>query len=330
MIRRTAPVLVYDPAGGRAFVNTRPTTTTASPDHSSLAIYPDPYTGDVDFFAYTVDGPAVIQSLVLQWRVPGTLDWTTVTDPAFTYAPGANVGDHHAWILHAEDFVDNFSRSAPRGAARVAGPDHGQGLQLERERRTEPHRSRRLHGSDGLGLHGQYERGQTAPGEEITFNVVLKDAITDVRKVQLYYIENDDGIHHVIASTDNLPVGQCRRTWTDPNTLWKLQRDLGLPEQVYRDTPLEIHVYAEDVVGNALDWKAADIIVRDEEAPIATKVQLVRCEGLRRLGRGPRVVRTEAGPLRLARPEPDVDRRPDPRGHPEPGLRNVTTSASIG
>ncbi len=274
VISRTAPALVYDPAGGRAFVNTATYYDDGIVDHSSLAIDPDHFTGDVDFFVYTVDGPTTIQSLVLQWRVPGTLDWNTVTDPAFNYAPGSNLPGYHAWILHAEDFVDNFATLLPEGPIewramitdRACNTNANDGpIITATVDRTAP---------TGYDYTDNTNAGQTAPGEEITFNVVLRDAITDVRKVQLYYIENGDGIHHVMASNDSLPLASA--TDLDGlNTLWHFDATWAYPNTVYHNTPLEIHVYAEDVVGNSLDWKVADLVVRDEEAPSATKVQSV-------------------------------------------------------
>jgi hypothetical protein len=275
VIRREAPVLVYSPEGGRPFVNTVEYFDDGIPEHSSLAILPDADTGDVDFFVYTADAPAVVHSIVLQWRQPPSTTWTTITALEFHYAPGSNIDGYHAWIAHIEDFVD-----AIPGLGLPEGLLEWRALVTDGACNTNandgPIITAAVDISDPTGWDytDTTNATETAPGEEITFNVVLKDAITDVRKVQLYYIENNDGIHHVIASNDFLPLENA----TDldgPNTLWHFDATWAYPNTVYSDTPLEIHVYAEDVVGNSLDWHAGDITVRDEEAPTLTKVQLV-------------------------------------------------------
>lgn len=273
VIRRTAPILVYNPEGGRAFVNTTTYTDDGIADHSSLAIYPDVYTGDVDFYAYTVDSPAVIQSLALQYRIPGTLAWSTITNPAFTYAPGANLPGLHAWLLHAEDFVDTYSGLLPEG------PLEWRVLITDKACNTNANDGPNLTAAadftapTGWDYTDNTNAGQTSPGEEITFNVVLKDAITDVKTVQLYYIQDGDGVHRVIDTTDTTPL-----TVVDldgPNTLWKFSTTWAYPTEVFHNTPIEVWVAAKDVVGNELSWKVAEIMVRDEDAPTATKVQMV-------------------------------------------------------
>lgn len=305
-VDRTPPTVMYG-GNGVAFVRGLGEYSDDGTDGTSLVVVRDSDTGDVEFRVYTMDDD--IKRMTLQWRYlsdPIGLwrHWSEAFNEwhdsgrllfsDFQYEPAHNYGDYYAWVAHAEDW---YYESVNDPMADIGDEDYLfqydfiEGPVVWRVLATDA--ACNTNGTQGDVVEAAVDltppwcydystdkpTSKVVPGEEITFTVVLKDEVTDVRHVTII-AEEPDGTRHVAGDGELLPVVEGDNVFDldGPNTQWLFTATWAYPTTVYMDTPLDIYIVGTDAAGNRGEEMKETITVEDLVPPDNTKIVLIAGE----------------------------------------------------
>jgi hypothetical protein len=295
-VDRTPPVVNYTPIGSYAgFTTAASYTDDGIVDHSSMVIFPDAFTGDVNFTVTTTASD--VASMVLQWRFAtdpvgfwrpahdffaptvmphGMFDYEPNQD--FTVAVGRVDETHHVWWLHLENFADQARLQATgRMEFRALALDeagNSNALQTEFAAYTadnvEP---------TGFDWNDDSVTNQIEVGSTVNFEVSVQDGLlgdqtrTDITEVALFVRQVGDPWPRLPFATV-VPEGQQIDTG---NAMWIAVFGWTAPTFVVHDTPYEFGVVMTDAAGNSngTPWQRPGgytITVEDNAAPDRTKL----------------------------------------------------------
>jgi Mg-chelatase subunit ChlD len=291
-IDRTPPVVNYTPVGSYAgFTTAVPYVDDGIVNHSSMVIFPDIYTGDVNFMVTTTASD--VASMVLQWRFandPVGL-WraadeffvpTVLPHGAFDYEPGQDftVGGvlHHVWWLHLENFADPARMlSSGRLEFRALASDeagNSNALQTAFAEYTADDSK-----PGGFDWNDDSVTNQIEVGSTVHFEISGQDSLlddgtrTDIVKMALF-------VRQVGAAWPSLPyatvVPEGQQIDTG-NAMWIGRFAWVAPAFVVHDTGYEFGVVMTDAAGNSneIPWQRTGgyvITVEDNAAPDRTKI----------------------------------------------------------
>lgn len=290
-VDRTPPVVNYTALGTYAGFTTGASYTDDSiVNHSSTVIFPDMYTGDVNFTVTTTASD--VASMLLQWRFASDPvgfwrpvgDFFTPTvrpDGAFDYEPNQDfsVGGvaHHAWWLHLENFNDpaRVLQSGRMEFRALAVDEAGNSNALQTEVApytaddTEP---------TGFDWNDDSVTNQIEVGTTVNFEISVQDQLmtdetrTDITQVALVFRRVG-----VAAWSPYAAVVPEPKQIDTGNAMWIARFAWTAPTFVVHDTGYEFAVVMTDAAGNVNDtpWQRPGgyvITVEDNAAPDRTKM----------------------------------------------------------
>ena len=285
-VDHTGPAVRYDAIAG-LFVGFAPSAAYQDDGKpgTSLALVPDPATGDLNFMIATPSTD--VHTMTLQWHQDGNQDMGDWDDfgpgAAFDYQPNLDFTyagtTYQVWWVHVNDFVAYCTAAGISGAMeiRALATDYAGNSNILHDA-LNPWTLWTVDIDNPMqqSFVNSLTDNQVASGQPVYFTFVGTDSTTDVAVVRFEYALSQAGPWTVIDPNPSTPeietVPVTGSNIDTPYAAWTASVTWDTPYPVVQDTQFQVRAVFYDTAGNEGISTLQTITVEDDVKPDMTKI----------------------------------------------------------